>query len=414
MSIWKKWIGKTFGLTDSEPWSAFFGGASAAGKAVTDNTALQLATVWACVRLNSEAVATLPCNTVEKQPGGGRTPVDHPLMEIIHDSPNADMTAHEFWGAMAAWTLVRGNSFAEIVRSGERVVALNLLPADQMSVTRNQDNELRYQFSDRGKPEDLPADQILHVKGFGFGSDVGLSPIRFGVQTLGTAIAADEAAGMVLGNGMMPSGIFSVPAEIDLTDEQRAQLKTIIATYRGSTNVGKAMMMEKGLKFEQLSLNPEDLQMLETRRFHIEDICRFFGTPPIIIGHSAQGQTMWGSGVEAIVIQWLTAGLNPLLHRFESRIHKQLLPAKDRRRIQIRFNREALLQADSAAKIAFLSSAVDHALMSRNEARSKLDLPPVEGGDDLTAQMNLAPLHLLGNGDPRAEMRAALGLEENQ
>ncbi|WP_192384079.1 phage portal protein [Mesorhizobium silamurunense] len=411
----KSWIGRRFGLTDTAPWSYFYGGASAAGKAVTDNTAMQLATVWSCVRLNSEAASCLPLQLFEKDGRGGRNPIDHPLAEIIGDSPNADQTAFEFWGAMVAWLMVRGNAYAEIVKLGDRITALNLLPADQVNVTREA-GELRYKFTDRGKAVDLPAESVLHIRGFGFGGDLGLSPIRFGVQTFGSAIAADEAAGKIFGNGLMPSGVLSTESE--LNTEQRKQLDEILKKYSTSTNAGKVMVLEAGLKFEQLSLNPEDMQMLETRRFNVEEICRWFGVPPVVIGHAAQGVTAWGTGIEQLLLQWLTTGLNPILTRIEKRIAKQLIAPGERRRVYAEFNREALLQADSVAKASFLSTMVQNALMSRNEARAKLNLPHAgASADALTAQTNLAPLDRLG-GDNTAAAKAAfrswLGIEENQ
>ncbi|MER9914002.1 phage portal protein [Mesorhizobium sp. M0050] len=411
----KSWIGRTFGITDTVPWSYFYGGASAAGKAVTDNTAMQLATVWSCVRLNSEAASCLPLQVFEKDGRGGRNPVDHPLAEIIGESPNADQTAFEFWGAMVAWLMVRGNAYAEIVKLGDRITALNLLPADQVNVTREA-GELRYKFTDRGKPVDLSAESVLHIRGFGFGGDLGLSPIRFGVQTFGSAIAADEAAGKIFGNGLMPSGVLSTESE--LNKEQRTQLDEILKKYSTSTNAGKVMVLEAGLKFEQLSLNPEDMQMLETRRFNVEEICRWFGVPPVVIGHAAQGVTAWGTGIEQLLLQWLTTGLNPVLTRIEKRISKQLIGPGERRRIYPEFNREALLQADSVAKASFLSTMVQNALMSRNEARAKLNLPHAgTSADALTAQTNLAPLDRLG-GDNTAAAKAAfrswLGIEENK
>jgi len=410
MSVWSKWKRFGVGLSGIAPWSYFAGGSSASGKSVTDYSALQLAAAWACVRLNSEAVASTPVHLFERDGKGGRNRVDHPLATIISDSPNSEQTAFEFWGAIAAWLMVRGNAFAEIDRTGGRLTSLNIIPADQVQVARNEAHDLRYRFTDRNKLIDLPAESVLHIRGFGFGGDLGLSPITFGVQTLGGAIAADEAAGKLFGNGAMPSGILQT--EHELSDVQRKQLSGILKQYSSSTNAGKVMVLESGLKFEQLSLNPEDMQMLETRRFHIEEICRWFGVPPIIIGHAAQGQTMWGTGVEALIIQWLTTGLNPLFTRIEKRIGKQLLVPGERSRYYAEFSRESLLQADSAAKIAFLSGAVQNGLMTRNEGRAKLNLPAVDGGDALTAQTNLAPLEQLGATDPRDTMRNALGIDQ--
>lgn len=117
---------------------------------------------------------------------------------------------------------------------------------------------------------------------------------------------------------------------------------------------------------------------------------------------------MWGTGVEAILLQWLTTGLNPVLRRVESRITRQLLKPEERRRFYFEFNREALLQADSATKAAFLSTMVQNALMTRNEARAKLNLPAKPGGDELTAQTNLAPLAGLAGTTDATAAKAAL------
>src|SRR5690606_12174368 len=134
--------------------------ANASGKSVTDTAALQLGTVWACVRLNSEAIASLPLQMFEREANGGRRPSDHPLGEVL-DSPNADQTGFEFWQGMAAWVQVRGNSSAEIGRVGERVASLNILPADRVAVSRNDAGDLRSRFVDRGQQIELPADKVL-------------------------------------------------------------------------------------------------------------------------------------------------------------------------------------------------------------------------------------------------------------
>lgn len=407
----RDWFGRSFGLTDAKPWALFYGGASHSGKAVTIDSALQLSTFWACVRLTAGAMASMPLQLFEKDSHGGRHPADHALAGLLTVSPDGERTAFEFWEAVTAWLLVSGNAYAEISRIGNRIVALNLLPSDQVGVTRNDDGELEYRFTDRGRPVVLPAENMLHLRGFGFGGDLGLSVIRYGVQTLGSAIAAEETAGKILGNGMMPSGVLS--ADQELSDEQRTQLQTIMKAYSSSSNAGKMMVLEAGLKFDQLSLNPEDGQLLQTRSFSVEDVCRWFGCPPIVVGHAANGVTAWGSGIEALILQWLTTGLNPVAKRIEDRLRLQLLAPGERARFYPEFNREALLQADSAAKAAFLSSLVQNGLMTRAEGRQKLNLPDRPEADFLTAQTNLAPLDKLGAPDPAATIRGALGLGDN-
>ena len=198
--------------------------------------------------------------------------------------------------------------------------------------------------------------------------------------------------------------------------QSRQRLAEQLKAYAGSRRAGKFMVLEGGLKYRAISLDPESTQMLETRRFSVEEIARWFGIPPIIVGHAAEGQTMWGTGVEAIVLQWLTTGLNPFLTRIERRIRKQLIPPGDRRRVYAEFNREALLQADTAGKASFLSTMVQNGLMSRSEGRAKLNLPSRAGADALSAQTNLAPLDRLGgSGDAavKSAFRSWLGLEDS-
>jgi HK97 family phage portal protein len=415
MNILKKWFGKPFRLTDAEPFSLFYGGGSHAGKPVTVDTALQLSTFWACVKITAGVVSAMPLVIYEKDGKGGRNVIDHPLSGILSVTPDGERTAIEFWEAMVAWMLVSGNAYAEIVRSGKRIVALNHIPSDQMQVVRDQNQELRYVFTENGVRYELAADSVLHLKGFGFGGDMGLSVVRYGVQTFGSAIAAEEASGKLLGNGLMPSGILETDQAID--DEQRAQLTKIMQAYSSSSNAGKIMILEAGLKFNQLSLNPEDGQLLQTRSFAVEDICRWFNLPPVVVGHAANGVTAWGSGIEQLILQWLTSGLNNVCTRIEKRILLQLIPRNEWGRVYAEFNRESLLQMDSAAKIAFLSSAVQNGLMTRNESRAKLNLPrdADPASDQLTVQTNLAPLDKLGQTtDPRADMRRAIGLEDDE
>lgn len=409
MSI-SSWIGRRFGLTDAKPWAQFYGGASHSGKSVTIDSALQLSTFWACVRLTAGAMASMPLQLFEKDAHGGRHSADHDLVNLLTVSPDGERTAFEFWEAVTAWLLVSGNAYAEISRIGNRIVSLNLLPSDHVTLGRNADGDLEYRFTDRGRPVVLPAENMLHLRGFGFGGDLGLSVIKYGVQTLGSAIAAEETAGKILGNGMMPSGILS--ADQELNDDQRKQLHEIMKAYSSSSNAGKMMILEAGLKFDQLSLNPEDGQLLQTRSFSVEDVCRWFGAPPILVGHAANGVTAWGSGIEALILQWLTTGLNPIAKRMEDRIRLQLLQPGERSRYYAEFNRESLLQADSAAKAAFLSSMVQNGLMTRAEGRQKLNLPDRPEADFLTAQTNLAPLDKLGATDPAATIRGALGIGE--
>lgn len=404
-------------LSDGLGWARLLGRESYSGKIVTMDSAMQLATVWACIRVTAQAVSCLPLQMFEKRDDDDHVRVDGGSVgEVLTDSPNQDQTPLEFWESMVAWLATQGNAYAERVTIGDRLTALQPLAASHTIPVRKPDGTLVYRYTDRGKSEDLPRDKVFHLKGFGQGlknADLGLSPIAYGTNSLGSAMAADEASGKVFGNGMQASGVLS--SDQVLKKDQRNQLQGIMSAYAGSSKAGKLMILEAGLKYQQLSLKPDDAQMLETRRFSVEEVCRWWGTPPIIIGHAGEGQTMWGSGVEQILLSWLTLGIDPICDRIEARIKKQLIRPTGNRRLYAEFNREALLQMDSAAKANFLSSMVQNGLMDRNEGRRKLNLPNRDGADQLTAQTNLAPLDRLGaaqdGNSARAALRAWLGLE---
>ncbi|MET4307928.1 phage portal protein [Bradyrhizobium sp. RT4b] len=397
-------------LEDGGAWRVF-GNRGAAGKAVTVDTAMSLAAFWACVRVTAQAVSTLPLQFFEKQTNGPIS-IDHPLAEILVGSPNSDQTSLEYWESVVAWLLVSGDACSEISSIGRRVSAVHILP-NARPYRDPQSNVLSYKYSDRGKDYTLPRDKVFHVKGFGWGGDCGLSAIRFGVQTFSTALAAFETSGKLFSNGMLASGILT--SDQVLTDKQRPQLEEIMKTYSGSDKAGKMMILEGGLKYQSLQLNPVDAELLQQQRFSIEEICRWVGVPPIIIGHAPEGQTMFGSGVEQTFLAWLALGINPICERIERRITKQLIAPGEQRRVYAEFNREAFLQMDAAAKASFLSTMVQNGLMDRSEGRRKLNLPARKGGDVLTAQSNLVPLDQLGQAaggasQARAAMLAWLGI----
>lgn len=396
-------IAKQRRLTTTDPagWS-FLGTSSTAGKSVTLTNALKLATVWACIRVNAQAASSLPLVFRETQRDGTKRIVSDDrfgVAEILGQSPNADQTPLEFWETQIAWLLCRGNAYAEKVTSPRgRLQSLEVLRADLVTPRRLPDNTLVYEFRDRGKIERLPRSRVMHLKGFGQGlvdRDLGLSPIAAGANVLGAAMAADESAARFFSKGMQPSGFFKFDTVLSPEDRELAR-ENLIKPMTGSGNTGSVGILEGGTSFDAISLNPEDAQLLETRAFNVEEICRLFGTPPIIIGHAPQGQTMWGSGVEQVLLSWLTLGIDPICDRIEARIHKDLLRGTGQNALEARFDREALLQMDSKAKADFLSRMVQNGIYTRGEARERLHMPRREGTDTLTAQTNLAPLNQLG------------------
>ena len=371
-------------------------GRGKSGASVTGETAMQLSAFYAGVRVTAQAIASMPIGVYDKTSDGSRVSVStgevHDLLKI---SPNRDQTPMEFWEGMVAWMVTHGNGYAYREKSGNRTTALLPIPSTRIRPEIDKaTGDLGYVIYDRGKREVLPRDRMFHVKGFGHGGLVGLSAIEHGVESLSSAISTEESASTFFASGMSASGFLS--SDNVLKPEQRAQLGKMMETYVGSKNAGKIMVLEAGLTYSQIVMKPGDSQLLESRQFNIEEICRWLGVPPIIIGHAPKGQTMFGSGVEQIMLAWMQLGLNPLARRIEQRIAKQLIPPRERATRYVEFNREGLLQMDSASKQAFLSAMTSNGIMTRNEARAKLTLPAKPGADDLTAQTALAPIETLG------------------
>lgn len=366
--------------------------ASDAGPIVTPGTALQLAAVWACISLTAETIATLPL--VLKAPdakGKLVAQTQSPIYKMLRLTPNAYMTAVEFWEMMVASICLWGNAYAVKIRSAGRVVALDPLRPENVTVYR-LGHEIRYRYSRGIQLDDYSAADILHIKGFGVDGLVGLSPVGMARQTIGRSIATDEASGSVFKSGLSAAGFIQYAGAFP-TELQREEVRSRIASFTGSSNTGKVMVLENGMTYQGIAMDPADAQMLETRQFNIEEICRWFGRiPPPLIGHTEKSSS-WASSLEGMTIGWLKFGLRSYLTRIEQAVTKSLaLPATS----VLKFNIDALERGDSASRATLYASYSQNGLRTRNELRELDDVESMEGADALTVQSNLVPLDKLG------------------
>lgn len=393
MGFLDAWRGKAISLTDWEFWRGFRGGSATSGEKVTIDTALSLDAAWSCINLKADTVSTLPCMVYGKD--GSTVAAEHPLYDILHDQPNADDTAPDFWSMAVMSLCVDGNFFAEIKRSNGRVVALIPLHPHAAHVKRSSNNTRYYEVNKDGLTRDVSADSMLHIRGTVMpGCDRGLSPIGVLRNTVGNALAAERTAGKMFANGMHFSGVLT--SDQTLNADQRKQVREMVEQFAGSDRAGKLAIFEAGLKYQQLSISPEDAQMLETRMFSVEQVCRIFGTPPVMIGHAANGTTVWGSGIEQLILQYVKSCLRPTLKKAEAAIRRDLLTPAERKDLKVEFNLEGLLRGDSAARAAFYSAMVQNGIYDRNFVRGLENQPPRPEAGELTAQTNLAPLSKLG------------------
>lgn len=390
------WIGRTFTARDSQS-PLYHGEENWSGEHVTVQGAMQLSAFWSCVRLISQVIATMPLGIYQKLPSGERVlRDDHPLAKLLKESPNADQTAVEFWEGRVLGLCTAGNGYAEkILGDGGRLISLEHMPSTT-TVKRLENGRLEYRYYDYGKPIVLTEDKVFHIRGFGSGDDpCGLSPVGHARQTLGLAIATDRAAAQTFSKGMRAKGFFTTPALLD--QPQRDQIeKSLIKPFSG--NSGKDWgVLEAGVDFKTVNVTPRDAELITSRQFNVEDVCRWLGVPPIMVGHSSSGQTMWGTGVEQIVLGWYKTGLIPYLERIEQRIKKDLMtPAERSSGLYAEFNAEGLLRGDSAARGELYAKLIQNAVMKPNEARAKENMPPEKGGDQLYINSTLVPIAMAG------------------
>jgi HK97 family phage portal protein len=358
------------------------------GERIHDEDVLGLSAANACVRLIAGTYASLPVSITRGGDDDIRVPAkDHWAYGLLHDSPNETDTAYDFFEIGGASLELKGNMLAFKDRTGDRVTSLLPMRWDETRVYRRDDGRAGYEW--RG--EKLTSDEVLHVRGFG-GDDLGgLSTISVASAAFGLAKATNRAAASTFRNGIRSQVVLG--AERDLTEDQMLEARQRVEErYAGSMNSGRPLILNAGWKATPLAINPEDAQLLESRGFSVEEVCRFFGVPPVLVGHSEK-QSSWGTGIEQIVLGFLKFTMRPRLKRMEQALEKQLLSAADRARgVRIEFNVEGLLRASSRERAEFYRGMTQIGAMTINEVRRKENLPPVPGGDVPRMQMQNAPI----------------------
>lgn len=398
------WLG--FSEVDAGGWVV--GANSAAGVTVTDHKMLSLSAVWACARLISETLATLPLGMYERTSTGKRPAPQHPLHFIIHDQPNADSISAVFWEAVVAAMLLRGAARCEKLVIGGRLVGINFLYPGRLSISRRGDGSKEYRYTEEdGRQRVIPANRIWTIPGWSLDGKNGVSVVRYGANVFGAALAADGAASNTFQRGLLPSVWIKYPNVVraDQREKARQHLEDEVS---GAQNAGTPLILESGMEVGNLGISPADSQLLESRGFSVEEICRWFRVPPWMVGHTEKSSS-WGTGIEQQMIGFLTFTLGPWLRRIEQSIMKDLLTPADRLRFYPKFSVEGLLRADSAARASFLGVMVDKGIMTRDEARELEDLPPMGGNASvLTVQTAMAPIDSIGQADAGQAARDAM------
>ena len=356
------------------------------------DSALQISTVWACVDRRASTIASLPFFAYKSKDDGqkvlARTTT---LYHLLHEQPNSRMTPMEFWRSMVLNHDLRGNAYARLERNamGE-VNAMWPMPADQVEVEVQESGRVLYYYRVGNDLSVLDESNVLHLKNLGNGT-VGLSKLDFMRATTDEVAKSQASASRTFGTGGKPTGVLMVDSV--LKPEQREKIRQNFAGM-SEGNTSRLFMLEANMKYQQLSLSPEDQQLLETRRFGVEEICRWYDVPPVLVHHS--NVTTWGSGIEQIVDGFYKLTIRPMLVAIEQAVRRKVMSPRQRSGMTCEFALDALLRGSPAQRAQLYSTLTQNGVMTRNEARQLENLPPKDGADELTAQSNLLPLSKLG------------------
>ena len=374
---------------------SFFLGGTSSGKYVTERSAMQMTAVYCCVRILSEAVASLPLQFYRYTDDGGKEKaVDHPLYFLLHDEPNPEMTSFIFRETLMTHLLLWGNAYSQIIRNGKgEVVALYPLMPDRMKVDRDEHGRLYYEYtvydSDDvdgrkgtnkvGRTVRLQPHDVLHIPGLGFDGLVGYSPIAMAKNAIGLAIATEEYGSKFFANGAAPSGVLEHPGTIKDPSKVRESWQ---ATFGGSGNANKIAVLEEGMKYTPISISPEQAPFLETRKFQIDEIARIFRVPPHMIGDLEKSSF---NNIEQQSLEFVKYTLDPWVSRWEQAMVRALLTPDEKKKYFFKFNVDGLLRGDYQSRMNGYATARQNGWMSANDIREleNLDRIPAEQGGDL-------------------------------
>lgn len=320
---------------------------------------------------------------------------------------NPYMTAMTLREVMVGHVLLWGNAYAEIVRNkvGD-IVELWPISPDRVK-PEMVNNEFVYRIKVDSEEIILPRYKILHIPGLGFDGFVGYSVIAMARKSLGLAMALETFGSKYFGTGMHPSAILTHPGQLK---DPKAFRNAVSTAYGGLGNAQQLMVVEDGMKFEKISIPPEDSQFLESRQFQIPEVARWFNLPP----HKLKDLTKSSfNNIESEQISFVTDSILPWLVRFEQNYNIQLLYTNQRKKENLYFkhNIEGLLRGDAASRGSFYNAMFGIGAMSINEIRDKEDMDPVENGDERFVPLNMVPLSKI---DEYMEMQRNKKTEANK
>jgi len=357
-----------------------------AGGASSESIALSVSSVYACVALIGGAISSLPFKIYQRT-ATGRERIDSDLWWLFNESPTANWTAASAWDLVAQSNLLRGDAYWRILRRSPmsaQILGFEPLQWNWVRGKRDTDGRLLYTITYPDRPrETIEQSDMLHFPGVGFDGVRSLTPLQYALRHgVGIAAAADEFSAEFFRSGAATDTVMSTTGKVD--PDQRKALKERWLEQQGGIKARTPLVLSGEWKVERLSLSAQDAQLLASRQFQVEEICRIFGVPPHMIAKT-DAQTSWGSGIEAMSIGFVRYTLRRHLTRIEQEINRKVWPRS--LRIYGEFETDALMAGDSKAQADYFAKALGgpgaQGWMTINEVRTLKNLPPVDGGEKL-------------------------------
>lgn len=360
---------------------ADFFSSSPSGYPVTETTAMRVAAVYACVEKIC-VIASLPKHIYQRTDNGAER-IDHDYWAFLNTQPDDNWTAASLWERTISSMLLRGDGIIEIRRPPKTGHVIGLKPYlwDNTSILRDHKGVISYRVTDPHTRQQkiLLADEVLHIPGFGFNGWHGMSVIQYAAYNgVGIALAANQYSSEFFANGINPDIVLATDQTLNQkqTDDLKQQIEN---KHAGIGNRHKPLILQGGLKVQQVSLSSEDAQLLQTREFQVVDLCTAFGVPPQLIGAKESVSGWAGASLEQVNIFFAKYTLKGHIARIEQEINRKLFPGNSK--IFVKFNMDAFLDGDSKSQAEYFAKALggpgQQGFMYVNEVRKLKNLPPL-------------------------------------
>lgn len=349
-----------------------------------------LSTVYRCVDLISDSVAVLPLKTYRLDREGFKSEFkEHPAYQLLDLEPNEDMTRFVFFKTLMASVLLTGNGYAYIERDNRlNVVQLIYMPTSHVSIVWITDANgiMRKRYQVTGFKELVEPRDMIHVLNFSYDGIIGVSTLTHARQTLNISTSSEKHAASFFSNGGM-SGVLTVEgARLDKTQKDQ-----IYATWeeRITNHPNGIAILEANMKYQPITINPKDAQLLESRQFNVVDICRFFSVSPVKAFDLSKSSY---STVEATQLQYLTDTALAVITKIEQEINRKVFLPSERGQVLAEFDTSAILRTDKGAQAAYWKDLSVIGAATPNEVRRENNLPRIDNGDKAFVQVNVQTL----------------------